>query len=194
MGFDLQALGGIQKLRHTYAKGLPKLFVTVVGLGHTRDIGRRIPELQVSRVWESRTPFVPPRHIKDKGKDTLLGQIRAECLSRGLTQPTRVEVELNDTSPFGRWLSADRFEELLARVEGRRFKGTLANDPLPSGLQLAPRWRHYRRVRRDEGKGPPQVLAVGIRLTFAEPVQGPIALGYGSHFGLGFMRPGPPPS
>lgn len=189
MGFDLQALGGIQKLRHTYAKGLPTLYVTVVGLGHVRDLGRRLPELGRSQVWESRTPFVPPRHIKDKGKDTLVGQVRAECLSRGWSEPSQVEVELNDSSLFGPWMQAARFEELLARVEARRFKGALFDEPLPPGLQLAPRWRHFRRARRDENKAPPQALAVGLRLTFPEPVQGPIALGYGAHFGLGLMRP-----
>ncbi len=31
---------------------------------------------------------------------------------------------------------------------------------------------------------------LGLRLEFQEPVQGPVMLGYGSHFGLGLMRPG----
>lgn len=189
MGFDLAALGGIQKLRHTYAKGLPTLYVTVVGIGHVRDLGRRIPELGIGKVWESKTPFVPPRHLKAKGKDTLVGQVQAECRSRGWIEPTRIEVELNDSSSVGRWLDATRFEELLARQEGRGFKGAVADTPLPPGLQLAPRWRHYRRARRDDSKAPPQPLAVGLRLTFPEVLTGPLALGYGSHFGLGLMRP-----
>lgn len=49
-------------------------------------------------------------------------------------------------------------------------------------------WRHYRRRRASQ---PPPVdlrtapMAWGFRLRFAEPVRGPIALGYGCHFGLG---------
>ncbi|WP_437860413.1 hypothetical protein [Sorangium sp. So ce363] len=38
----------------------------------------------------------------------------------------------------------------------------------------------------------PRIAAsLGLRLTFAEPVRGPIALGYASHFGLGAMAPSP---
>ncbi|XXX77640.1 hypothetical protein WMF30_02530 [Sorangium sp. So ce134] len=33
--------------------------------------------------------------------------------------------------------------------------------------------------------------SLGLRLTFAEPVRGPIAVGYASHFGLGTMAPAP---
>ncbi|WP_438041345.1 hypothetical protein [Sorangium sp. So ce128] len=38
---------------------------------------------------------------------------------------------------------------------------------------------------------PPIAASLGLRLTFAEPVRGPIALGYASHFGLGAMAPSP---
>lgn len=51
------------------------------------------------------------------------------------------------------------------------------------------KWARFRR-RRLQGngrRGPDR--AHGARLTFASPVQGPIALGYGAHFGLGLFRP-----
>ncbi|WP_437327115.1 hypothetical protein [Sorangium sp. So ce381] len=38
---------------------------------------------------------------------------------------------------------------------------------------------------------PPAATSLGLRLTFAEPVRGPIALGYASHFGLGATAPSP---
>ena len=38
---------------------------------------------------------------------------------------------------------------------------------------------------------PPVATSLGLRITFAEPVRGPIALGYASHFGLGAMAPVP---
>jgi CRISPR-associated protein Csb2 len=46
-------------------------------------------------------------------------------------------------------------------------------------------WHKFRRRRRDGGgrRGPD--CAYGMRLVFAEPVRGPIALGFGAHFGLG---------
>src|SRR5690606_33262059 len=41
------------------------------------------------------------------------------------------------------------------------------------------------RARREGKPQPPVPRAYGIRLVFAEPVVGPIALGYASHYGLG---------
>jgi CRISPR-associated protein Csb2 len=48
-------------------------------------------------------------------------------------------------------------------------------------------WRRFRRRRNEGGgnRGPDR--AIGARLIFAEPVEGPIALGYGAHFGLGLF-------
>jgi CRISPR-associated protein Csb2 len=50
-------------------------------------------------------------------------------------------------------------------------------------------WARFRRRRKDGGgrRGPD--LAFGARLTFEHPVSGPIALGYGAHFGLGLFVP-----
>ncbi len=45
--------------------------------------------------------------------------------------------------------------------------------------------RHAVRVRRYPAKPPPVDAGFAIRLVFDRPVNGPIALGYGCHFGLG---------
>lgn len=49
-------------------------------------------------------------------------------------------------------------------------------------------WTRFRRQRRDGGgrRGPD--LAYGVRLVFADAQEGPIALGYGAHFGLGLFH------
>jgi CRISPR-associated protein Csb2 len=49
------------------------------------------------------------------------------------------------------------------------------------------RWLEFIRGRRKD----PEVkrLGYGFRITFPTPVKGPIALGYGSHFGLGLFVP-----
>lgn len=47
--------------------------------------------------------------------------------------------------------------------------------------------RHFVR-RRDRGPQPPRDLGVALRIHFAEPIRGPLCLGYGSHFGLGRFR------
>jgi len=48
-------------------------------------------------------------------------------------------------------------------------------------------WQRFRRHRYEGGgsKGPDR--AYGVRLRFDRPIQGPIALGYGAHFGLGLF-------
>ena len=47
------------------------------------------------------------------------------------------------------------------------------------------RWLEFRRSR----KGDNDRMGYGFSMTFAEPVTGPIALGYGAHFGLGQFIP-----
>jgi len=54
-------------------------------------------------------------------------------------------------------------------------------DDQPRGL------RHAIRVRRHPARRPPVDAGFAVRLTFDAPVRGPIALGYGSHFGLGLF-------
>lgn len=51
------------------------------------------------------------------------------------------------------------------------------------------KWARFRRRRADGGglRGPDR--AFGARLVFEQPVRGPIALGYGAHFGLGLFVP-----
>jgi CRISPR-associated protein Csb2 len=51
-------------------------------------------------------------------------------------------------------------------------------------LQLA-----FRTLRRAKQGAFPYLGAHGFELEFAEPVQGPIALGRNSHFGMGLFLP-----
>lgn len=62
--------------------------------------------------------------------------------------------------------------------------------PPPAAVRLLPsletgrrgvRWLEFRRNRKDDA---PQI-GYGFEIEFAEPVAGPVALGYGAHFGLG---------
>lgn len=50
-------------------------------------------------------------------------------------------------------------------------------------------WYRFVRTRRSGGGAIADHRGYGFRLTFAEPVQGPIAIGYGAHFGLGQFVP-----
>lgn len=54
--------------------------------------------------------------------------------------------------------------------------------------QVGPRWQAFRRWRR-RGPGPTVASGFGFRVRFSRAVEGPVALGYGSHFGLGLFLP-----
>lgn len=178
LGADAQA--AIRRARRTPTKGAEEpLRLALAGHGHVRDLielqgdyGQGIARIQgPSVVWESLTPFVPPRYIKKRGRNTLDGQVRAELLSRSFPEPTVVH--------------------RLAPQSGVP-DGTLTPSQQATGQGVA-EWhdlRHFVRYRQ-RGPQPPANVGFAIRLEFARPVCGPVAIGYGSHFGLGlFTRVG----
>ena len=157
MGLGDDAQRAIRTLRRTWTKGgAGDLQLAVVGYGPL-DMLRRLQhplDQQIlsllgppggALVWESVTPFVAPRFLKRRGRNTLAGQVNAELASRGLPPAKKVEVDVG----------------------------------------LTRRLRHHVRCRRRAGGPPPADAGYGLRLTFDEPLRGPLLLGYASHFGLG---------
>lgn len=160
MGLRDAAQRAIRTLRRTWIKGgAGELQVAVVGSGDL-DMLRTLPErlrpkLESllgppggSRLWQSATPFVPPRFLKAHGKNTIVGQVNAELASRLLPEAVDFTV---DTA-------------------------------------LTRELRHYVRRRTRGGTLPPMHVGFGLRLAFSEPVEGPLLLGYGAHFGLGMFH------
>ena len=45
-------------------------------------------QLGRAKIWRSSTPYVPPRHVKPNGRESLPDQVRRECQQRGLPVPT----------------------------------------------------------------------------------------------------------
>ena len=159
MKLGAAAQGAIRSLKRTWTKGgVGQLQLAVVGRGDLNSLrnlphplNRRVAQLlgppQGSLMWVSVTPFVPPRFLKQRGRNSIAGQISAELESRGL--PPAQEVDL-----------------------------------LPKeSIAL----RHFIRVRHHGGPAPPSDTGYGIRIRLSEVVTGPIALGYGCHFGLGMF-------
>lgn len=91
-GLDAEAQRALRGVRKTYMKGgAGELQVTLVGLGAPADLIASSGPLAslrrsvgVGSTWESATPFLPPRYVKPRGRNTLLGQVEAELTSRGL--------------------------------------------------------------------------------------------------------------
>lgn len=165
MGLGGTAQTAIRTMRRTWSKGGGDFQVALAGSG-ALDALRSLPAplgqgmkhvlgpQGGARMWTSLTPFVPPRYLKTRGKNTLTGQINAELTSRGFPA-AEVEVLPWDSS-------------------------TLA-------------LRHFVRARKHGGKAPPVDVGFALRLRFSEPCEGPLALGYASHFGLGLFAAEPSP-
>lgn len=157
MGLRDAAQRAIRSLKRTWTKGgVGDLQVSVIGRGNLsslrqlpgpldQGVHRLLGPAQGSQTWTSETPFVPPRFVKSRGRNTIEGQIQAELASRDLPAALRIEV--------------------------------LAQDSV--------KLRDFVRVRHHGGNPPPQDIGYAIRIELPEPIQGPLTLGYASHFGLG---------
>lgn len=94
----------IRQVRETWRKKGPELQVAVVGYGDLNMLrqlpARLCPRVEAllgppegTRIWESVTPFVPPRFLKVRGKNSLEGQVNAELTSRLLPEAESVHVD-----------------------------------------------------------------------------------------------------
>ena len=177
MGLGANAQSAIRALRKTFTKGdIEPLRLALAATKDLCDLTRRIHDesgfiaaiAAHGSAWQSVTPFVPPRHLKARGKNALEGQIRAELHSRGFPEPIMVHpfvpthVRQSSSDPSGG-----------SNVRGRHADWS--------------RFRHFV-LSRKRGPAPPLACGFAIRLEFDQPVYGPIALGYGSHFGLGLFE------
>jgi CRISPR-associated protein Csb2 len=163
----------------------PTLDRVLVTLGHPDGFSpRALAALRaLSRVWgddqhDLHTVFL------GMGAD-------AAAAARPLVQPSRVWV--TDT-PFvpTRHPKAHRDrirDQILLGLDQLGLPPARLVEPLDSGLHGVP-W-HGIQTRREGGGAQARHRGVGVRLVFDEPVAGPIAIGWGSHFGMGRFRHGP---
>ena len=106
MGLDEAAQAAVRTVRQTFTKRMATpLRLSIVGAGSLNEMRKlRSPygnELSAilgpttgATEWISITPFVPPRHMKKKGRNTLENQVAFELTSRGF--PIPIEVGLID--------------------------------------------------------------------------------------------------
>jgi CRISPR-associated protein Csb2 len=83
------------------------------------------------------------------------------------------------------FLAADITREL----DYRGLPAPTTVDVIPGDWAAYRRYRPSARQRRDTRQGQAARPGAFLRLTFARPVRGPVALGHLSHFGLGLFRP-----
>ena len=111
MGLGDAAQYAIKSLRRTWTKGgVGEMQLALAGSGDLQSL-RKLPEpfqrpiaqllgpLEGATTWSSVTPFVPPRFLKPRGKNSIDGQINSELLSRGFPMAESIEIlPWNDTT------------------------------------------------------------------------------------------------
>lgn len=163
-GFDAAALRALARLRRVPGHRGGELALTLMDLGMPGELGclrsegLRVglaPQLGTARVWESLTPFVPPRQVREHGGGGRAApheQVARLLASQGFSPAQVAALPARDITP-----------------------------PRP----LSPiDWHQFERPRRS-GRRRGASAGFGFRLHFDQPVTGPVALGEGAHHGLG---------
>ncbi len=175
MGFDGEAHNALDHLRKVWGHGKHTTQLILLGVGQPKDFAGSdlraglCPLLCESSVWESRTPFVPTRHAKN----TRQGQPKLD----------ETGLQIGSAEHDLKRLLADQGYPIPKRVDS--IKTTDLN-----GKKT--RWLQFRTLRRSGGGARGANQGFGFRIIFDRRVLGPIALGYGAHFGLGMFTPGSP--
>ena len=116
--------------------------------------------LRPSTTWVSVTPYLRPWHVKLSPPEAETERMAEdECRRRGLPI-TKAEFD-PDGADLGR---------SIAVASSRRNV------------------LHFHRFRSRRGLVQPDRSGAALRLTFAESIAGPLALGFGCHYGLGLFR------
>lgn len=179
---ELRAFERLQRIRRERDDRHP-LRTVLLGTASSEDLPRPngavlTTLLGPSRVWRSATPYLVTRHPKTRGPH---------------------KVDLNDLTSRDEFLKADlRVQiqavrpDLAARVdaltitpiadEHGRYRIEAQDNAARSLRPL--QFKRFRRKSSDDGG---RRLAGAFRITFDEPVSGPIALGHSSHFGVGLF-------
>ncbi|MEX1027463.1 MAG: type I-U CRISPR-associated protein Csb2 [Candidatus Paceibacterota bacterium] len=149
------------------------LQVVLLGIGQPQDFGGlddkrgQSPLLGAGRVWTSRTPFVPTDHLRIRNGERHDADRFAQAVERELGRVVRRELSRRP------WLEQHAASVTIERIPHTDLGGTSTS------------WLKFRRERKHGHGRQSTTQGYGFKLIFAEAVQGPIALGYGCHFGLG---------
>ncbi|OPY49063.1 MAG: CRISPR-associated protein, family (Cas_GSU0054) [Methanosaeta sp. PtaU1.Bin112] len=176
MGFELRERRALDSLTAVWGHGGHDIQLILLGVGQPEDFAGfdeskgESPMLAKSNRWISRTPFISTRH--PKATKTGVPKLDDNGLQIGSAE-----------------------HELRRLMMLNNFPAPISVEPVPS-TDLAgheTRWLKFLRERNHgNGRREASGYGYGFRIKFPEKVQGPIALGYGAHFGLGLFIPDSP--
>lgn len=170
-GFGPTELAALMRLERLYG-GSVDLRAEVLLAWDDRVPGGAGAAAGLAATWESATALILPRHPKRRRDGTPKLTPRGEQLD-GPEDQLRREIAL-------------RREAGVQGLPDPVAVSRLERLALPTGRGEI-RWQDF--LWRRPGGGSASGLAFGLRVTFPYPVPGPLAFGYGCHFGLGQFRP-----
>jgi len=167
-GFPQQEQRALGALTNLFAReGEPEIRLLLLGFAAAAGSqGAANPVFGPSRVWRSVTPFVPMRHAK-RHRD---GRPKLD--------------------EHGRQIDGAE-DQMLLELRRRGLPELISVQAMPRAAVggRERRWLEFKQ-RRPRGNGTAAGWGTGFRIEFADPVPGPLALGYGCHFGLGLFVAG----
>lgn len=165
MGLDAQAQQAIRRLRRTPTKGAEDLQVALAASGSREDLRRLDGPI-------------------GDGLRRVLGPAAAWHSITPFVPPRHLKAH-------GKNALAGQIQAELA---SRDLPPAATITVLPFTDEAARRLRHHVRVRsKKDAPLPPVDCGFALRLTFKDPIAGPLCLGYASHFGLGLFAAAPSP-
>jgi CRISPR-associated protein Csb2 len=164
-GFDETASVALRRLNKIWGHGGHDLRLVLIGLGQPDAF----PECRIfteAKVWRSATPFVSTRH----GKSFKDGRPKMD----------------DDGWQIG---SAPNDLLRLLRLDPKTQSATIRKEVGLRAGERSLRCVQFQTIRHDGGGSRGNGDAGAFTITFKSKVAGPIALGYGAHFGLGLFVP-----
>jgi CRISPR-associated protein Csb2 len=161
MGFGELAEDALRRLRKTWAKGIEDIRVTLIGIGKLQEFRSLSGEL------------VPE-----------LGTAKVWVSRTPFFPPRFLKVRGKDT--IEGQVRAEVLRRGLPDLEGPPVIAIPREDN-PAGRR-ALRFRRFVRTRQGKASRPP-AGPLHLTIEFCQPVQGPLCLGWGAHFGLGLFVP-----
>ena len=161
-GAAIRALTALQQVRRGVGEPLRLM---LEGTGTAELFGQVTPLTREATIWRSITPYLHPWHLKK-------AQLRSgDAIAKAILEQIRREWS-------GRGEGLPQIDS-IAEVPSVQFGGRHLR-----ALQ-------FHRFRRKRGLTQPDTTGRLLELCFSSPVRGPLALGFGCHFGLGLFAPKP---
>lgn len=142
--------------------GRAPVTLAFLGCGHPQDFEDSVPVFRKALVWRTVTPFVMNRHVK----------------LRGIGEKRVVDGPLDQV-----WREIKRRPQIDSRLDRVEYAPPLT---LRRWRKVYPLEFHRWRPGKPQGGS-----AFNACIHFSEPAAGPIALGFGCHYGLGLFMPLP---